>query len=251
MAQATDEARPRKAALQMRCPVCGFEFPFTLPVSFEGTGGLFALDDNRVPCRRPDCPGTARQMVNVAYSTDEQGNWQLVAAVKPEGVTPGDYERALDVIRRGQAAGRAPEEIANEVVAVAPVFQRWRDWMLAHPDRALTVLGMLVAVGLGVPGLAIAWASLMGDEEERSKPDPVPVPTSTVNVTVQNAPPPLSDDDVAEIVRRELERHDAEQAEPRHAPTTRADRRATTGRNAPCSCGSGQKSKRCCAGPGT
>lgn len=247
MARAMDVPGAGNCGPQMRCQKCGLHFEDRSLVKVRGASQGVTIAGNAVGCPRMGCGGLAVQLVDGEYDFDEQGFWSLVRAVKPDGATLGDYERALDVIRRGQNAGEAPEQIADEVVAATPIFRPWLQWMRQHPDRALAILSILVSVALGVPGLALAGASYVGDEEERSAPSSSPV----VNVTVQNTAPQMSDDDVARIVRRELQRHDAEQAaSPSPAPTMRTERRAAVGRNAPCSCGSGRKKKHCCGATG-
>jgi hypothetical protein len=144
------------------------------------------------------------QLVDGEYAVNGQGFWTLVRAVKPEGVTLGDYERALESIRRGQAAGATPDEIATGVAAEVPVFQQWREWVHAYPDRALALLGILLAVAslaVGAAQLVVGVASYLGDEQERSDPAAPPAPPITINVTQLNASPQLSDEQVAETKR--------------------------------------------------
>jgi hypothetical protein len=217
----------------MRCQRCGLDFENRIFINARGPSQGVEITGNAVRCPRPGCDGMAVQLVDGEYNVDDQLLWSLVRAVKPDGVTLGDYERALEAIRRGEAAKRTPEEIADDVVATAPVFEPGRrSWVRRHQGSIAAWVGAVAGV-----------AAFVGDQIDRSQPAPAP----TVNVTVQDTRPQLSDDDVAGIVRRELERHDAEQAGSQSpAPTTRAERRATKSRNAPCACGSGRKTKQCC-----
>lgn len=216
----------------MRCDTCGLEFQGADSIDL-GPGVTIMIDGNRQSCPRPGCSGYGRQLVDGAFSADEEGRWQLVRALRPPGVTLGDYERALEAIRAGQERGASPNEIAQEVAAAAPRLAPLAAFIQKH-GGLFAILSLLVTI-----------VGVIRDFADTGS-DPAPAPNVTVDQRLIVDVPPLSETQVRRLIDEELDRRwpSAEQESSRsHEPGHRAGR--TPGPNRPCPCQSGRKYKHC------
>lgn len=183
----------------MRCLRCGTEWDSGDQFRFgPGVLAVEIIDDSGPPCPRPDCFGRGRQVVRGTYEVDDAGRWALVRALRPEGVTVGDYERVLASIQAAVDRGASADEIADEIRRSSPGFERLAQWIRDHP-RLLPRVANAVVGTAGIVGAVMGVKSYLGDEAERNQPDPPPVVQVDVHV------PPPDEQRIRDIVDRALD----------------------------------------------
>lgn len=187
------------SGIPYRCDLCGFEFREA--GMFQTTGDaqfVQVWSHNTIwPCRRLGCDGMARQVLNGSFTITPDGAWELIDALQPQGVTLGDYERALEAIRAAEGGGDDATQMAASIEAAAPALRRFARWVRDHPGAAVQAAGALASVYAAI----IATASYNNDRDARN--DLQPQPLVQVDVSVQA--PPIPEAEISRIVQRELQ----------------------------------------------
>lgn len=218
--------------LPLRCDSCGYEFEDRHGIHLGPNSGDITITGFSTDCARSGCSGTARQIVEGTFSTDESARWSLVKLFKPSGITLGDYESAIEAIRFGQERNSTPEQIAEDVSTASPKLAEAVRWAKS-PAGIATILTILI----GIAALARDFTNYTLSDEQ------APAPAVTVNIRVTPAPP---DDQIRRLIEEHLQEFDSECSPP---GTREGGASIEQGRNVRCHCGSGHKYKHCCGTP--
>jgi hypothetical protein len=128
----------------VKCPACGTIWDHDLGATVTAETVTIAAG-----AISPRCPSCHRQFINNASArglVTPHGLDALVRALQPVGAARFEYEQLQQLLEQAFRQGATTAQVAELITNQTPRFKDLADWLLAHKDTIIGVVGILFAI---------------------------------------------------------------------------------------------------------